>query len=460
MNSKVKRHKEVFIMKDTARTYKWTILLGLLLMMAIIIGSKSIAIADVAVGDVIDKTNWQKVQGLLPEAMVEYVKKGYFTINVGKLNYDPSDILNDEYKETLKENAGKYFQNKNGYIQDKKTGEIDPMSLHGIPFPPSEIDVKDPSAPYQMIDDHSSILVARSNLASTATLYFVGKKLERSIAGPQATVNFICRAKDIAQQPIGAKKFGKGVKALLIMRVTEPYELNGFATMVQGFNETRPDKVFAYIPALRRARVLTAGSKSDAMFGTDYASDDASGFMGKTCDFTCKYIRTQDTLVRYMVPDVIGMVKNKDGSYDLKRPYQNTIWGFQVPGWQGKPWAPTNGIWVKRNVHVIQCMAKDPYYNYGKFELWYDPLTYNYAHKIIWDRAGKRWKMMIMGLGAYRSADGYMGQVDGGFGNIVYDEQRDHATCIDEKNDKERMTLNTPVKYDDFTMGGLVKFSK
>jgi len=50
-------------MKESARMFKWSILLGILLMMAIVIGFKTTAIADVSVGDVVDKSNWQKVEG-------------------------------------------------------------------------------------------------------------------------------------------------------------------------------------------------------------------------------------------------------------------------------------------------------------------------------------------------------------------------------------------------------------
>ena len=47
--------------------------------------------ADVVPGDVIDKTNWQKVEGLLPESVLNWVKKGEFILNIGELQWDPND---------------------------------------------------------------------------------------------------------------------------------------------------------------------------------------------------------------------------------------------------------------------------------------------------------------------------------------------------------------------------------
>lgn len=44
--------------------------------------------ADVTPGETIDKTNWQKAEGLLPDPVLNYVKKGDFILHIGKLNYD------------------------------------------------------------------------------------------------------------------------------------------------------------------------------------------------------------------------------------------------------------------------------------------------------------------------------------------------------------------------------------
>lgn len=41
----------------------------------LVVASVHAARADVAPGDVIDKTNWEKAQGLLPEPVLDWVKK-------------------------------------------------------------------------------------------------------------------------------------------------------------------------------------------------------------------------------------------------------------------------------------------------------------------------------------------------------------------------------------------------
>ena len=179
-------------------------------------------------------------------------------------------------------------------------------------------------------------------------------------------------------------------------------------------------------------------------------------------DFTYKYIRTQEALVQYAGPDIVHWNANPDGSLSMqKTPFDTGKFGFETPGWTGKPWAVTNSIWVKRKVHVFEINAKDPYYNYGKVEYWVDAKTTRGNFKIINDRAGKRWKVMIMNSTAGAGPEGFSwGYPMCAFGDVIYDEQRNHATTIMEFKIGE--IHNYYVHWDpaDFTLGGLSKISK
>ena len=247
------------------------------------------------------------------------------------------------------------------------------------------------------------------------------------------------------------------------MRVTDPYELNGLATMTYSHLGNSPDKVFAYVPALRRVRTMTAAARSDSMFGTDYALDDVgAGFWGKPINFTFKYLRTQDALVQYASADPIKFNQNPDGSLSIqKTPFATAKFGYQTPGWKGKPWAVTNSIWVKRKVHIFELHAKDPYYNYGKMEVWGDAKFFKPHFKITCDRAGKRWKVMMGSSCAGYAPKNYpWGFPLVAFGDVIYDEQRDHATSVNEH--MPGMVKDWNVKYDpsEFTMTGFAKLGK
>jgi len=88
---------------------------------------------DVSPGDVIDKTNWEKAEGLLPEAMLNWLKNGKVVLDIGELNYDP-DVYHPAFAlETLKTNVGKYALDENDGIVDTKTGKR-PENIIGFPF--------------------------------------------------------------------------------------------------------------------------------------------------------------------------------------------------------------------------------------------------------------------------------------------------------------------------------------
>jgi len=105
--------------------------------------------ADVTPGDVIDKTNYQRIEGLVPDFVVQSVKQGDLTVKVGKLPYDPADFLPPEFKE--KTNIGRYQVVENNCLKDVKTNTMHPHphDVRGFPFP--EPDINDPTAPLQML---------------------------------------------------------------------------------------------------------------------------------------------------------------------------------------------------------------------------------------------------------------------------------------------------------------------
>jgi len=47
--------------------------------------------AAVQPGDVIDKSNWQKIEGLVPEPLLNWIKQGD-SIKIGELKYNPAEF--------------------------------------------------------------------------------------------------------------------------------------------------------------------------------------------------------------------------------------------------------------------------------------------------------------------------------------------------------------------------------
>ena len=81
------------------------------------------ALCDVSPGDVIDKTNWQKLEGLVPDPVLDWVKKGDWILGIEELNYDPLAFKPDFGLEAMKTNVGKYGLGEDEGIVDPKTGK-------------------------------------------------------------------------------------------------------------------------------------------------------------------------------------------------------------------------------------------------------------------------------------------------------------------------------------------------
>ena len=98
-------------------------------------------LSDVSPGDVLDKTNWEKAEGLVPDEIIGWIKKGDFVLEIGELNYKPRDYQPPYALEALSANRGKYVLDENDWIVEKETGKRW-ENIIGHPFP--EIDPEDP----------------------------------------------------------------------------------------------------------------------------------------------------------------------------------------------------------------------------------------------------------------------------------------------------------------------------
>ena len=58
--------------------------------------SQAIYAGQVAPGEVYDSTNWQKIEDMLPPMVLKDVKKGDFSISIGKLNYSPDEFAKNK----------------------------------------------------------------------------------------------------------------------------------------------------------------------------------------------------------------------------------------------------------------------------------------------------------------------------------------------------------------------------
>jgi hypothetical protein len=417
--------------------------------LALCTGSR--ARADVVPGDVIDKTNWQKAEGLLPDSVLNWVKKGAFVLNIGKLNYDEKDYFTPSVLKSFEGNRGKYRVNEKDVIVDAGTGKT-PDYIKGIPFP--HVSLEDPKAGQKLLYDKHYHSFTFGSISYTVPVKWIGLGgFER-----QAVALYMTTPMD-GYPPHKSVRNPDGIQRYTIITALEPFDISGFSLMLWRYRDEREDVNLAYVPAIRRVRRMSPANRSDSWMGCDLVWDDAWGYDGKIAKFDWKVLRSQEALIPYRSDKVERVVQNRKGEWETTREITPLRYGYETDGWQGAPWAPVSYVWVKKRVHIIEAVSKDPYYNYGRQEIWFDPEIFFPKYKIAYDRSGAYWKTYFSCMSGAESDDKkvkFMLITN----QMIVDERTQHAS-ICEGGTKELKLVNfADVDLNDYTLAGFQKYCK
>lgn len=409
-------------------------------------------LCDVSPGDVLDKTNWEKAEGLLPDEMVGWIKKGEFVLQVGELNYKPRDYLPPFALEASRTNMGKYVLDENGWIVEKETGKRGEHII-GHPFP--EIDANEPKAAEKIVYNFFYTGHIGGNfIAYFRTDYLRRSGYERSTHGEMHNLTMDGNPKSVGRSnPDGVEKY-----TLFVAR--SPYDIAGTAVMTWRYlDPQKQDNTFAFVPAIRRVRRMSSGNRSDALFGSDGAVDDAGGFDGKVTSMEWNLLRKQEALVPFPSAAPGRLVKGKEGGWRSSEDIEVMVYGYEKEGWQGAQWAPVNWLWVKLPVYVLEMKAKDPYYNYGTQRLWVQTETWGCVYKTIYDKAGEYWKTFIAQPRYFESEDKEFHLAHAGE-QLIIDERGNHATIFRGPMPTDLWRYDVDMDEDNFSLAGFQKFCK
>jgi len=411
---------------------------------------------------IVDKTNYQEIEGMVPDPVVEWFKRGDFMMRVGELNYDPAEAIPTWMTESFTENVGKYELNEDTVIVDVKTGNT-PEFIKGIPFP--EIKKDDPMAPAKIMFNGNFVRQVNGPHRDQLLLTLMDgktRKLERFIKVMFYTYPYTAweGARDIPNPD--KLEFKDQVL------IKEPYDMAGTSLMTWRYLDNREDMLFGYIPAIRRVRRLTPASRSDALFGTDMARDDANynAFDGKIGDVEWRLIGEGEILVSYASQDQLPIVINEKGEWtiDLTNRRKYAAYGYEEYAkdyYKGDvaPWCQTSNVWVKRPVWIVEGRHKDSYYNYGRQIHWMDKETFQVHWKQIFDRSDEYWKMLYYTWSNAKSEKGSERGIM--YSSNMIDERTYHGTAQDIFCDNCYYVLNAiGNSADQFSLSGFTKLSK
>jgi hypothetical protein len=410
-------------------------------------------------GKMIDSTNWQEIEGMVPDSALTRIKNGEYTFQLATLDFNPVDYMAPWIRASLKENAGKYDVNEKDEIVVKATGERAGF-FKGLPFPMADLKKDDPKIVQKIMHNGFTFRDAYGpmNTSKQRLTMVYPDKFDREVVIRYWAYPFY------GYPPSGNIANEREYQNTSLILVTEPYDMSGTAMMTWRYKTDKPDTLFGYVPAIRRIRRMTPAGRSDALFGTDFTRDDGNwtGFDGKISDFEWKLLGEKEVLAELHSLDISQAEKNKRGAWKAENNGPDyPKFGYEIPGDKGSAWWNKNSVWVKRKVWVIEATAKDPYYNYGKMVYWVDKDMHIGLWKLIWDRSDTYWKTMNISSIFLESKDKSWQANLVGYWRVV-DEIKNHCTLVLQHTDGEFVwTLEDElVKTKDFSLAGFQQLCK
>jgi hypothetical protein len=408
--------------------------------------------ADVEPGDIIDKSNYEKIDEWVPDYIVDWVKAGDLTMKIGKRSFEVKEFWPQGVRDNWQANVGRYRIDENNGIIDAKTGHP-ARDIKGLPFP--EPDTSDPTVPVMLMwnDLFIEYWIQGTYREKIHWISMNRRGVEKTLILDQYFTNLAPAKAD----PCYAQ--------LTIFRA--PFSMAGIGTLaVYPLHPLGTGMRYAYTPELRRVKRMShrvAGA--DMHFGMDNAPDDswAGGPKTNIDQGVYRYIGEREALVPCFPAESRKIDWNGKGELDVG--YAGTQFemrlGFEDPGHQGAPWHVMDVVWVKSTVYVIESNSKDPNYGYGPCEGWVEKGTFLSAYKRITDPGGKLWK------GAYSPGQG-IETPDGKFrlvrdcAWVQVDMRRNHGSVVTGpyRGGTYRKLFAKDVDQKLFTRAGFIKFYK
>lgn len=290
--------------------------------------------AELQAGTVIKASNLDQLKNdtfeghtitdLITKRMEWMIRKHGLTLKLAHSKPVPQD---PRFLKLTKEHAGETKYNV-------ETRDISNWSGAGLPFPYSDISVKDPGAAGKLVWDFYLSQASNGDLSHFPRFIYLlidgNKGLERTQIWQWYRAVMMGR---IAHKPAVLD----GGKVLYKTQITGVYprDIRGLGTLSIRYMADKQDTTYAYLPAVRRVRRLSGGAWMDPIGGTDQLQDDINIWNARPNWYTnFKLLKKRWLLVPANEP--FGW--NEKGDSDATKytfmnlkdpPYWNTTLGFE-----------------------------------------------------------------------------------------------------------------------------------
>lgn len=330
----------------------------------------------------LDQNNWQQAQDLLPEQVLNRVKKGDYSYRVVPVDPDKfRQNYSPKFWEASAANEGKYeLDEKTCGLKDKTTGKM-PSFYFGYPFP--KIDPADPQAACKMAWNFYAANGMGNGQGATFTLNGIDSSGEFRRIKTFLHINaFLGRSAGPIDNP-------ENLRATSLTHVMEPQDLDGVGGLTKVTNDwTSQDQIWFFVPSTRRVRRVNAATRSDPVAGLDIFADDVNCYAGKVEFYRWKLIGEGKVLAPVLSPEPLKMKKVTDSRWEVAIPYFKGA--YETPGAKGAPWLIVENLnMIPRPVWILEGQSEDPFYNFGKVIMYMDKDMYRIWWKLVHNRAGE-----------------------------------------------------------------------
>jgi len=328
--------------------------------------------ADVAPGDVITKTNVEKIDGLVGEGVRWSVINGM-------------DLTIVPYQEIGIPKAYLAATEKYG-TQTSLGGQNELMNwVAGKPFP--IIDTNDPKAPVKIMYNFQNTHYFSDDLglhlvdADTGSLYVDAKNhrhytVERHFVADWLRVMQFQGRLHHDPVPEYEDNSDETFRKSGLFPLIEPFDLKGVGGVSFRYIDlVRHDDTWLYLPFLRRVRRLSSAQRSDALFGQDIDVDSYGGYAGQIPWFDWKLLGEKPMLASLHGENLPPIPCTKDGGMTF------------CENWEMRP-----------SVYVIEGTPKVSNYAYSRRVIFVDKETNFIIYSDLYDQAGELWKVVMQSI--------------------------------------------------------------
>ena len=311
-------------------------------------------------GDVIGPHNWQRVQSMVGQNLLNRIKGGYtFKIKPSRPRREPK-----EYIAATEKYAGRVGLGNRGELVNYVAGR---------PFP--NISPSDPKAGLKLAwnfvnrwlgDDRKD---GGGTASERATMYILEKNgSERK----NEVIRYTIRTRGrVSMAPLPAFEGYDHINWMSLYADEYPRDTSGTTTLeIRYADPDHEDDLYVYVPIIRLVRHAPPTQRCATFGRQQFNFDDVNSFNGKVTNFNYKFIGQRQMIGNFSQQQI--PLRRKQGDY-----------------------LPLDEAWEVFDAFVLEITPKDSRYCYPRKVLHIDTATYQNIWGQIFDAKGNLWKEQL-----------------------------------------------------------------